>query len=374
MNETKLNGQSADIVSENIHKLKQIFPEVFCEDKIDFEKLRAVLGEYTDDDNERYNFTWWGKSRALRLAQTPSMGTLRPCKEESKDWYTTQNLYVEGDNLEVLKLLQKSYHGKVKMIYIDPPYNTGKDFVYPDDYHDPIQNYLEMTSQIDEKGRKLGTNNEAGGRYHTNWLNMMYPRLRLARNLLKEDGVILVSIDDNEANNLKKICDEIFGEENFVQTFYFQVRFANKSLTEKNDYQTLIEQLFIYKKSTFVPKKPSEEYSLDKFRYKVIEKGNGKTEIIDGKKVQIFTQEEYEILEVQPGINNLKETWASGTILRNNASGKFSGDHLNPRVNIDGYNVLYKVEGIGEDGLGFRYFTGPRKEGATKGKFFLVFP
>ena len=223
MNETTLNGQSADIVSENIEKLKQIFPEVFCEDSVDFEKLQAVLGEYTDDSEERYNLTWWGKGRALRLAQTPSMGTLRPCKEESKDWDTTENLYIEGDNLEVLKLLQKSYHGKVKMIYIDPPYNTGKDFVYPDDYKDPLQNYLSMTGQLDEEGKRISTNSDASGRYHTNWLNMMYPRLRLARNLLRDDGVIFISIDDNEVMNLCKICNEIFGEENFIAVFAVQL-------------------------------------------------------------------------------------------------------------------------------------------------------
>ncbi len=222
MNETTLNGQSADIVSENIQRLKQIFPEVFCEDSVDFEKLQAVLGEYADDNEERYNFTWWGKSRALRLAQSPSVGTLRPCKEESKDWDTTENLYIEGDNLEVLKLLQKSYHGKVKMIYIDPPYNTGKDFVYPDDYKDPLQHYLAMTGQVDEEGKRVSTNSEASGRYHTNWLNMMYPRLRLARNLLRDDGVIFISIDDNEMENLKKICNELFGEDNFITSFMWK--------------------------------------------------------------------------------------------------------------------------------------------------------
>jgi adenine-specific DNA-methyltransferase len=229
MNETTLNGQSADIVSENIQKLKQIFPEVFCEDSIDFEKLQAVLGEHIDDDNERYNFTWWGKSRALRLAQTPSMGTLRPCIEESKDWDTTENLYIEGDNLEVLKLLQKSFHGKVKMIYIDPPYNTGKDFVYPDNYKDPLQHYLEMTGQVNKEGKKISTNSEASGRYHTNWLNMMYPRLRLARNLLRNDGVAFISIDDNEVDNLKKMCNEIFGEDNFICQFVWAAGRKNDS-------------------------------------------------------------------------------------------------------------------------------------------------
>lgn len=242
MNETILNGKSMDIVADNIQKLKGIFPDVFTEGKVDFEKLEAVLGNYIEKDNERYNFTWHGKSQALRLAQTPSTGTLRPCKEESKDWDTTQNLYIEGDNLEVLKLLQKSYHNKVKMIYIDPPYNTGKDFVYPDNYKDNIQNYLEITGQVDGEGNKVGTNSESSGRYHTNWLNMMYPRLKLARNLLSDNGVIFVSIDDNEIDNLKKICNEIFGEENFVGCFLWRKKststnVANALVSPQVDYQ-----------------------------------------------------------------------------------------------------------------------------------------
>lgn len=213
---TSLEGKTPDIAEENIRKLRHLFPDVFTEDKVDFEKLQQVLGDYVEDGKERYNFTWNGKGRALRLSQTPSLGTLRPSKEESKDWDTTQNLYIEGDNLEVLKLLQKSYHSKVKMIYIDPPYNTGKDFVYPDDFHDSLENYKKLTGQVDSEGNRLSTNTEASGRYHTDWLNMMYPRLRLARNLLTDDGVIFISIDDNEVANLRKLCDEIFGEDNFV--------------------------------------------------------------------------------------------------------------------------------------------------------------
>lgn len=212
----KISGESLDIVKENVKKLKEIFPEVFCEDKIDFKRLEEVLGEYTDDSDERYRFEWHGKSKAIKFSQTPSKGTLRPCKEESKNWDTTENLYIEGDNLEVLKLLQKSYQGKIKMIYIDPPYNTGNDFIYPDDYSDNLENYLKITEQKDNEGNKISTNSETDGRYHTNWLNMMYPRLRLARNLLADDGVIFISIDDNEMNNLKKICDEIYGEKNFI--------------------------------------------------------------------------------------------------------------------------------------------------------------
>lgn len=216
MQEIKLNGESMNIVEDNIEKLKTIFPDVFTEGKVDFEKLQGVLGNYIETNDERYNFTWAGKQNALRLAQTPSTGTLRPCKEESKDWDTTQNLYIEGDNLEVLKLLQKSYHNKIKMIYIDPPYNTGNDFVYKDDFKDNIDNYKKITGQVDEEGNKISSNSENSGLYHTNWLNMMYPRLRLARNLLSDDGAIFISIDDNEVTNLTKICDEIFGADNRV--------------------------------------------------------------------------------------------------------------------------------------------------------------
>lgn len=212
----KLNGTSMNIVQDNIEKLKQIFPEVFSENKIDFETLQQLLGKEIDVEQERYSFNWHGKSNARRIAQEQSTGTLLPSKEDSKNWDNTDNLYIEGDNLEVLKLLQKSYHNKIKMIYIDPPYNTGKDFVYPDNFKDNLKNYLEITGQIGEEGQKLSTNSDSSGRYHSDWLNMMYPRLKLARNLLTDDGVIFISIDDNEVHNLRKICDEIFGEENFV--------------------------------------------------------------------------------------------------------------------------------------------------------------
>ena len=210
MQETVLNGESMNIVEDNIEKLKSIFPDVFTEGKVDFDKLQEVLGNYIEKKDERYNFTWNGKSAALRLAQTPSTGTLRPCKDESRNWDTTQNLYIEGDNLEVLKLLQKSYHNKIKMIYIDPPYNTGGDFIYPDNFKDNIENYKKVTGQIDDSGNSISTNSESDGRYHTNWLNMMYPRLRLARNLLSDEGAIFISIDDHELYNLTKIHEVTF--------------------------------------------------------------------------------------------------------------------------------------------------------------------
>lgn len=244
---TNLNGKTPDIAEENIQKLKQIFPDVFTDGKVDFDKLQQVLGNYIEDSIERYNFTWNGKGQALRLSQTPTLGTLRTCKEESKDWDTTQNLYIEGDNLEVLKLLQKSYHSKVKMIYIDPPYNTGKDFVYPDDFHDSLENYKKITGQVDSNGNRISTNTEASGRYHTDWLNMMYPRLRLARNLLTDDGVIFISIDDNELNNLLAISNDIFGENNRVAII---ANIANpKGRSDSKYIATGHEYILIYAKN-----------------------------------------------------------------------------------------------------------------------------
>jgi len=242
----KMDGKTMDIVAENVGKLKELFPEAFTEGKVDFEALKEVLGTFVDDRDERYSFIWNGKSKARMIAQTPSTGTLRPCKEESVDWDSTQNIFIEGDNLEVLKLLQKSYHKKVKMIYIDPPYNTGKDFVYRDNFKDNIKNYKEITGQVDGEGRNLSNNPETSGRYHTDWLNMMYPRLKLARNLLKDDGVIFISIDDNEASNIRKLCDEIFGEENFVTQLVWEKK--KKGTFLSNTITSVKEYVFVYAK------------------------------------------------------------------------------------------------------------------------------
>ncbi|HIE9158549.1 TPA: site-specific DNA-methyltransferase [Klebsiella pneumoniae] len=213
--------QSMNITEDNIVKLKSLFSEAFNEGSIDFDVLKQLLGENVDEKEERYGLNWHGKRQARQLALTPSRGTLRPCKDESVDWDNTKNLMIEGDNLEVLKLLQKSYAGKIKLIYIDPPYNTGKDFVYSDNFQDNMKNYLEMTGQT-EDGVRITTNAETSGRYHTDWLNMIYPRLKLAKNLLSENGIIFVSIDDIEASKLKIIMDEIFGEENFLAQFVWR--------------------------------------------------------------------------------------------------------------------------------------------------------
>ena len=209
----KVSGLSMDVEGVNKDKLRSVFPECFSEGKIDIDKLLNLCGEYIDEDFEKYKFEWKGKAECYRIAGKRSTGTLRPCLEESVNFDTTKNMYIEGDNLEVLKLLQTAYYRKVKMIYIDPPYNTGNDFVYEDDFADPMAKYKEVTQQTTK------SNPETMGRYHTNWLNMMYPRLRLASNLLRDDGVIFISIDDNEVDNTKKICNEVFGEENFVAQF-----------------------------------------------------------------------------------------------------------------------------------------------------------
>lgn len=240
MQEFDLKGQGIDIVKDNVEKLKQLFPEVVTEGKIDFDKLKAVLGNYVEKNDETYSFTWRGKRDAFVQSQTPSAATLSPCIEESKNWDTTQNLYIEGDNLEVLKLLQKGFRGRIKMIYIDPPYNTGKEFIYTDKWSHPIKEYKNTQEKTDEEGSNASLEAYDEGGRHSNWLNMMYPRLRLARNLLSDDGVIFISIDDNELGNLIKLGNEVFGEDNFVTVFIWEKKkkpsFLHKNVGKLSDY------------------------------------------------------------------------------------------------------------------------------------------
>ncbi len=228
MNEPeKLDLRSLATSEEKKQELLRLFPEIRTEGgKVGFERLQLALGETVDVGRERYGMNWPGKAECFKTIQTPSMATLIPAPKESVNFDTTENLIIEGDNLEVLKLLQKSYLGKVKMIYIDPPYNTGNDFIYPDNYTESLQTYLEYTGQADAEGRKFGTNTETDGRFHSKWLNMMYPRLYLARNLLKDDGVVFISIDDTEVKNLRALLDEIFGEENFVANVVWQKKYS----------------------------------------------------------------------------------------------------------------------------------------------------
>lgn len=245
-----LNMQSMDKVAANVAKIRELFPncvterinnEGKLEHAIDFDMLKQELSDHVVDGlQERYQFTWPDKRKAILAANAPINKTLRPCREESVDFDNTENLYIEGDNLEVLKLLQETYLGKVKMIYIDPPYNTGNDFVYEDEFKQSADEYIDNSGQLDEEGNRLVANTESNGRFHTDWLNMMYPRLKLAKDLLSEDGVIFISIDDNEADNLRKVCDEIFGEENFLAQIIWERAFApvnlKKHFSPSHDY------------------------------------------------------------------------------------------------------------------------------------------
>ncbi|OIN66539.1 site-specific DNA-methyltransferase [Exiguobacterium sp. KRL4] len=245
---SKMNGESLDITAQNIEYLKELFPEVVTDgEKIDFDMLKTVLGEVIENEQERYQFTWNGKKKMIAGAQKPSKGTLRPIQEKSKDFDTTKNLYIEGDNLEVLKLLQKSYNSKVKVIYIDPPYNTGKDFVYKDNFKNGVNSYLEQTGQIDTEGKMFSTNLESNGRFHTDWLNMIYPRIKLSRNLLMDDGVMYISIDENEQEKMKMICNEIFGEKNFISEVIWEKKFAPQN--DAKYFSLNHEHIFVYAKN-----------------------------------------------------------------------------------------------------------------------------
>ncbi|WP_303909253.1 site-specific DNA-methyltransferase [Thiohalomonas denitrificans] len=267
-----MTGESLDISEQRRKELKQLFPGVFTEtvndkgevvETIDFERLKAELGTFSDiyeGRRERYGMEWPGKRDCMKLIQEPSRATLKPCREESVDFDTTQNLFIEGDNLEVLKLLQKSYYGKVKMIYIDPPYNTGNEFIYPDKYSESLETYLAYAGLVDDEGKRFATNTATEGRFHTKWLNMMYPRLYLARNLLQEDGVIFISIDDNEAENLRRLCNEIFGEENFLAQIAWEKRYTRSNNAKR--FYSLKDNILAYRKSDsleFIKEKRTEK-------------------------------------------------------------------------------------------------------------------
>ena len=265
----KMNLTSMDLSAENRAELKRVlrdaFPEAFVEGGIDFDQLRRALGDWVDPGKERFGLNWPGKAECMKVIQQPSVATLKPVRSDSVDFDNTENLFIEGDNLEVLKLLQKSYFGKVKLIYIDPPYNTGKEFIYPDKYQESLETYLFYTGQIDEERRRFATNTDAGGRFHTRWLNMMFPRLYLARNLLSEDGVLFVSIDDNEQANLKLLCDIIFGEECFIADAVW--RSKDNSNNDAKKFSLDHNHTLIYAKSSeWLPARISDEKKQTHFR------------------------------------------------------------------------------------------------------------
>ena len=228
---TKMSLESMDIAEQKTDQLRELlqadFPEIFSEDELDFRRLQEIFGQRVEAAKERFGLGWPGKAECMKVLQQPSIATLRPVRSDSENFDETNNVFIEGDNLEVIKLLQKAYFNRIKLIYIDPPYNTGSDFIYPDKYAESLETYLAYTGQIDAAGKKFSTNTDTAGRYHSRWLNMMYPRLYLAKNLLRKDGVIFVSVDDTESANLKKLCDEIYGEENFIAQMVWEGAFKN---------------------------------------------------------------------------------------------------------------------------------------------------
>lgn len=248
----KIKLTSMDVSAEKRRQLKSIFPEVFNEDKIDFAQLKRVLGTWVDSEKEHFGLHWPGKAESIKTIQKPSQATLKPAVDESLNFAESEHVFIEGDNLEVLKLLQKSYFGKVRTIYIDPPYNTGKEFVYTDKYSQSMDSYLAFSGQLDGQGKKLAANTEVSGRYHSNWLNMMFPRLYLAKNLLSEEGCIIVSIDDHEYENLKAICNMVFGEENFVGNFIWTTKKAAQGMATKNMLVSNHEYLLLFAKNSEV--------------------------------------------------------------------------------------------------------------------------
>lgn len=388
----KLRMQTANKADENFKKLAAMFPNAVTETvnengevvrAIDKDVLMQEIScKVVDGNEERYQFTWPGKKKSILLANAPINKTLRPCREESVDFDTTENLYIEGDNLEVLKLLQETYLGKIKMIYIDPPYNTGKDtFVYDDDFSMDTSIFSALSGQYDEDGNMLfdmRENSEGNGKFHTDWLNMIFPRLKLAKDLLADNGAIFISIDEKEIVNMTKLCDEVFGTSNHLETFHIQVRYSNKSLNEDNDFQPVMEYILIYakNKNMFKPQKPSEPYDLSKFCFSFDELTEGETIQVGGKTVTLFKQGEWKITKHDEGrVGLLKETWASGSIVKQSGTAaEFLSKHLIGRKPIDGLGCLYKIHNMGEDGLGYRYVTGPLKEDAIRGKFYTGVP
>ena len=372
-----------DQISENILKIKDLFPNTVTESetgiKIDIDKLKEELSkDLMDSKEERYQMTWPGKKASIKISNQPTDKTLIPDRDSSFDFDNTQNIYIEGDNLEALKLLKKSYEGKIKCIYIDPPYNTGNDFVYKDDFKQSREDYALESGEVSEENERLVSNPETSGRYHSDWLSMMYPRLKLARHLLTEDGVIFISIDDNEGYNLKKISDEIYGEENNVAIIKLIVRYDNKSLNEKKPFQEIQEQVLVYTKDKkkILFNRPKESYSLDKFEFDISHsEAPSHTVEVNGRKMDIWYSDKFKIVKKDtPSTDLFKETWITGSIYSNTGHGTIYKKFIEDRVKEDGYECLYRIYGIGEDGLGYRYYTNPKEKKYNKGKMYTKIP
>lgn len=363
--------------TELAEQLAALVPEAVADGKIDVLKLQELLTDDVADTSERFGLFWPGKQRAMRIAQMPTTATLRPEPEKSKDWASTKNVFIEGDNLEVLKILQKHYHGKIKMIYIDPPYNTGKDFVYPDNFKEGLDNYLEWTRQVNQDGKKISSNSETEGRYHSNWLTMMYPRLKLARNLLASDGLILISIDDNEIDNLLRLCKEIFGEGNLIGTFIWKKKgtstnVAGAQMSALTEYIVAVAKNFANQPlNSRVVSSSERDYPLadesGKYRTTIIEKKSSGDYDRASMKFEILGQPPREGKRWQLGLEKARELEEKGRFVIENGIVKLKiyekedGDSYsaNPNLLLD-YGSTQSGQSEVNGLLGGHFFDTPK--------------
>ncbi len=372
----KVNCEVGGLVNDNLKKLENIFPSVIKDGEVDFEELKELLGDFKEVDKEKYEMNWVGKREAKKIALTPLCGkTLKYIEGDGKNEDTTENLYIEGDNLEVLKLLQNSYYGKVKMIYIDPPYNTGNDFVYNDDFSEVKKDMEFINGHRDEYGNRLIKNQKESSYYHSKWLGMIYSRLIVAKNLLKEDGVIFISIDNNELDNLKKICDEVFGFENLETIFYIKVRHENRILREDIRYQLVMEQVLCYRKSSnYIPNRIEKEKKGEEYRYDIEVFDEPKEKLnIDGYIVEKYSTNSYKIKQQESGKGKFKKYQIRGSLISQHGSAsEYYEKNLRNRRILDGDGTLYKVIGMGTkgDGLGYRYIMHPDNPETQNGFYF----
>jgi len=367
----KFEAISASITDEQKAKLKSLFPETFTEDgKIDFERLKLTLGEAVDAGKERFGMNWPGKAECFKTIQRPSMATLVPVRDESVNFDSSENLIIEGDNLETLKLLQKAYLGKVKMIFIDPPYNTGNDFIYPDDYSESLDTYLRYTGQVDDGGRKYSTNTDTDGRFHSKWMNMLYPRLFLARNLLHNDGLVFISIDGNEVDNLLKLCDEIFGEENFVELITWKNKYGAGAKTK--GFITLHEFVVCYSKTNIT----NIEAPLDEEQIANYNKKDSKYSVRGGFVTQpLATTSLGERPNLRfPIIHNGQEiwpekqwVWSKDRVLRAQADDELVITESNGKYSVRVKHYLRDENGVMRKGKPLSVLNGPfTQEGTTE--------
>ena len=364
------------MINENLKKLAGIFPAAIKDGQVDLEALIQELGEFEAAGREKYELNWPGKNLARQIANSDISGRiLKYIPEDSKEKETTKNIYIEGDNLEALKLLRNDYYSRIKMIYIDPPYNTGNDFIYKDNYSIGKEFNEIIDEDRDEYDDLLGKNCKNAARFHSNWLNMMYPRLKVARDLLRDDGVIFISINEEELFNLKLISDEIFGGGNYLTTFTIKIRHEDRILKGDKDFHEVVEYLLLYRKSdAFVAvKREKDNTSIENYIYEIVEK-NDKPKIleIDGRQVEMFKPGEYELLRKSPNVHLLKRINIRGSLKEGNSSGRFYMAHLEQYSNQKG--LLFKVPNMGADGWGYRYFMTPETDKRVNGDYFQGVP